>query len=286
MRAPLDPVFFSTFPYTGCKLHGVEWPKRLEHEFAHLDESVWPGFRTLGQLRRVCESAVYVDGSTYITRARSVATKHFLDSGRDVWVSVDDDVFVEEDVLRRQVLVCRATRGGVALPYTNRDGKTMTFRKVAGPTQWISVPGSLGPFAVPSLPVRTVDRVGMGCVALHRDLIERLAKDAPHFRERDRPNGVEDCPALFLEGVQEGSWVGEDYHFSALCERAGSPLLVLLEAPCEHQGIGAMLDEDGKILIRGEPAAKKLDAAFREQDRLAASGPLTEPCSADETLGG
>jgi hypothetical protein len=282
--APLDPVFFSTFPYTGCKLHGVEWPKQLAWEFEHLDESVWPGFRSLGQLRRVCEAMVYVDGSTYITRARSVATKHFLDSGRDVWISLDDDVFVEEDVLRRLLLVCRATRGGVALPYTNRDGKTMTFRKVKGPTRYVEVGFSLDRFE--SVPVRTVDRVGMGCVALHRDLVERLAKDAPHFRELDRPTGVQNCPALFLEGVQEGSWVGEDYYFSALCERGGSPLLVLLESACEHQGIAAMLDVDGQICIRGELAARKLDAAFREQDRLAGEGTPTEPCRPDETLGG
>jgi len=266
-------------------MHGPEWPKQLVREFETLDVSVWPGFRTLGQLRRVCDATVYVDGSTYITRARSVATRHFLDSGRDVWLSVDDDVFVEEDVLRRQLLVCRATRGGVALPYTNRDGKTMTFRKVKGPTERITY---YDPYLmiVTSSPVRTVDRVGMGCVALHRDLVERLAKDAPHFRELDRPNGVANCPALFLEGVQEGSWVGEDYYFSALCESAGSPLLVLLESACEHQGVGAMLDVDGQIFIRGEPAAKKLDAAFREQDRLSASGPPTEPCRSDETLGG
>lgn len=286
MMFPLEPVFFSTFPYTGCKLHGPGWKKQLEYEFEHLDESVWAGFRSLGELRRVCDATVYVDGSTYITRARSVATKHFLDSGRDVWVSLDDDVFVEEDVLRRQILVCRATRGGVALPYTNRDGKTMTFRKVKGPTQWITTSLSSEAPYIEREPVRRVDRVGMGCVALHRDLIEKLAKDAPHFRELDRPTGVENCPALFLEGVQEGSWVGEDYYFSALCERAGTPLLVLLEAPCEHQGIGAMLDVDGQILIRGEPAHQKLDAAFREQDRLAAAAGSTEPCHPDETLGG
>jgi hypothetical protein len=282
MIHPLAPVFFSTFPYTACKLYGpAAWPKQLEREWDRLDESEWPGFRSLGQLRRVCDATVYVDGSTYITRARSVATKHFLDSGRDVWVSLDDDVFVEEEVLRRQLLVCRATRGGVALPYTNRDGKTMTFRRVTGPTQWLSVIGD------EAQPVRVVDRVGMGCVALHRDLVERLAKDAPHFRERDRPNGVEDCPALFLEGVQDGSWVGEDYYFSALCERAGSPLLVLLEAACEHQGVAAMLDVDGQICIRGDEAADKLDSAFREQDRLAvAADPTSEPCGPDETLGG
>jgi hypothetical protein len=279
---PLDPVFFSTFPYTACKLYGAEWPKQLQYELEHLDESGWPGFRTLGQLRGVCDATVYVDGSTYITRARSVATKHFLDSGRDVWVSLDDDVFVEDDVLRRQVLVCRETRGGVALPYTNRDGRTMTFRRVRGPTRWIEFQDG---GRVERAPVRTVDRVGMGCVALHRDLIERLAKDAPHFRELDRPGGVANCPALFLEGVQEGSWVGEDYYFSALCEAAGSPLLVLLESACEHQGEAAMLDVDGGILIRGESAASKLDAAFREQDRLA-SGASVAPCRSDETLGG
>lgn len=286
--APLAPVFFSTYPYTGCKLHGTAWPKQLEHEYAHLAESPWAGFRTLHQLRFVCDAQVYVDGSTYITRARSVATKHFLVSDKDVWLSLDDDVFVTEEVLRRQLLACRATRGGVALAYTNRDGKSMTFRKVTGPTSWVDVdaPFSGAPFPAA---LRTVDRIGMGCIALHRDLVERLAKDAPHFRELDRPGGVTDCPALFLEGVQEGSWVGEDFYFSALCERAGMPLQVLLDAPCEHQGISAKLDLEGAICIRGEEHADRLDASLRDKERLfaASGGELGEAsCDAPETLGG
>jgi hypothetical protein len=294
MTEPLAPVFFSTYPYTGCKLHGTAWPKQLEYEYAHLAESPWAGFRTLHQLRWVCDAQVYVDGSTYITRARSVATKHFLMSDKDVWLSLDDDVFVEEEVLRRQILACRATRGGIALAYTNRDGKSMTFRKVTGPTCWIDSGGAraTSPESFPlALPLREVDRIGMGCVALHRNLIERLAKDAPHFRELDRPGGVTDCPALFLEGVQEGSWVGEDYYFSSLCERAGLPMRVLLEAPCEHQGISAKLDVEGHICIRGDEQANRLHVSLREKEALfaaAASGEVVEPvtCDPTETLGG
>jgi len=259
---PLAKLFATTFMYSQCKLTGpVAWPTWLKLALARLDASVWPGLRTLGQLSRVCEYDLHVDGSTYITRARSVAAGHFLRSAHDVWLTVDDDVFVQDSVLRDVILACRAMRGGIALPYMNRDGHSMTFRKVSGPTQ------PLDPSDTTRLLVRVVDRVGFGCVALHRDLVEALARDAPKFREKALVGEV-DCPALFLEGAQDGEWVGEDFYFSALAERAGRPLHVLLNAPCEHAGIAAMLDSDGQIRVRDPEHARILDMSLRAKEAL------------------
>ena len=262
----LAPVFASIFPYTACKMHGLDkWNREVRpYELAHLKESDWPGFRTLGNLEHVVRGfEAWVDGSTYITRARSVATGHFLRSGHDVWLTVDDDVEADAHVLRQLIEGVRSTRHGIATAYVNRDGGSMTFRRVFGETRWL-------PCDVRAA-VRSVDRVGFGLVVLHRDLVERLAADAPYFSEVDRPNGITDCPALFLEGVQEGSWVGEDYYFSALCERAGRPLDLLLDAPVSHAGRLAMLDLEGAIHVAGELDARELDAKLRAKEALYAS---------------
>jgi len=270
---PLAKLFATTFMYSQCKLTGpTAWPTWLKLALARLDASVWPGLRTLGQLSRVCEYDLHVDGSTYITRARSVASGHFLRSAHDVWLTVDDDVYVQEDVLRRVILACRATRGGIALPYMNRDGHSMTFRKVSGPTSMFAC-GPVGASVL--LPLRVVDRVGFGCVALHRDLVELLAADAPKFREKALVGEV-DCPALFLEGAEDGEWVGEDFYFSALAERAGRPLRVLLNAPCEHAGIAAMLDSDGQIRVRDPEHARILDMSLRAKEALVSQDRQTE----------
>jgi hypothetical protein len=274
-----DPVFFSTYPYAACKLAGADlWPERLQAELGNLAESVWPCWRTFDQWLRVGSAELYVDGSTYITRARSVATSHFLKSDKDVWLTCDDDIYADSDVLRRVVRACRATMGGIALPYLNRDGKSMTFRRVYGPTYWCDDHGT-------RLPLRRVDRVGFGLVALHRSYVLALAEHAPRFREEDRPHGVTDCPALFLEGVDGGSWVGEDYYFSARAEGVGLPMAVLLDAPCTHQGMTSSLDTEGRICIPDAKIAETLNTALRAKEALIAAE--TSPsCVPTESQGG
>src|SRR5277367_3861456 len=216
------PVFFSTFMYSACKVVGAEhWQDVLAYEFGHLDNSGWHGFRTLGQARRVGEVVAYVDASTYIDRARCVAAGRFQEQAQcDVWLTCDDDMYADQGVIGRMVECCRVTKGLVALPYMNRDGGSMTFRKVTGPTVW-------QPHAL-----RVVDRVGMGLCAMHRDYIETLAKLAPHFRSSE--SGPIDSPYIFCNGVEDGHFVGEDYGVCRLGELAGLPQHVLLDAPGQH----------------------------------------------------
>lgn len=267
MTAAIEPVFATTFLYAACKVVGPDlWSDYLKAQLAKPAESVWPAIRTLGvELAAVCDAQLVTDASTYIDRARCVAAGRFLASGLDVWLTCDDDIFAEEDVLRKLILACRTTRSGVAVPYMNRDGKSMTFRRVTGPTQWLSVSADL------TVPVRQVDRVGFGLVALHRDLVEILAREAVWFRESDASRVT--CPHLFVNDVEEGSWTGEDYAFSRRCERAGRPLRVLLEAPCEHAGILAMLDYDGHIRVADAARAEVLDQALRAREAALAGQP-------------
>lgn len=251
----MNPFFFSTFMYAPCKVVGVEhWTDVLKYELDHLDVSTWHGFRTLGQARRVGEVVAYVDASTYIDRARCVAAGHFQRRDEcDVWLTCDDDVYAAEGVIGKLLEVCRVTKGLVALPYMNRDGGSMTFRKVTGPTVW-------QPHAV-----RAVDRVGMGLVAMHREFIETLSKLAPHFRSRE--SGPIDSPYIFRNGVDDGDFVGEDYGICQLAESAGLPMHVLLDAPAQHMNLCAKLDLEGEILVMGDAHADKLAASLEAKER-------------------
>jgi hypothetical protein len=268
MTEPIAPVFATTFLYSACKVVGMHaWPEYLRSQLARPQESDWPSIRTLAyELANVCNAELVTDATTYIDRARCVAAGRFLASDKDVWLTCDDDNGADEDELRKLILACRATRRGIAIPYMNRDGKSMTFRAVRGPTEWLSVAGGR------TVPVRFVDRVGFGLVALHRDLVEQLAQDAVWFRERE--TSPLECPHLFVNDVEEGLWTGEDFAFSRRCERAGMPLRVLLEAPCEHAGILAMLDVEGNIRVADVAHAEALDQALRERERALAGQPL------------
>jgi hypothetical protein len=242
--------------YAACKEPGMTSAKLLAHEqrdgVRSLDLSMWPGFRTLGQACRVAECRAYVDGSTYITRARCVAAGHFLrkdGEGCDVWLTCDDDVYASQVVIAQLVDVAMATRGLCALPYINRDGGSMTFRRVTGPTEWVE-----------GCPVRVVDRVGMGLVAMHRNFVRALDRVVPHFED--------EYPAMFLEGVTDvrpdgcGTWTGEDYWMCALAETAGLPMHVLLDAPGVHMGIRSKLDIDGAICLDDQGVADKLSRSL------------------------
>lgn len=266
MTSPLDPVFASTFLYSACKIVGVDhWHQYIASQRALGLQSDWPALRTLyGELPYVCAATVVEDASTYIDRARCVMAGRFLLSDCDVWLTIDDDIYADVETLRRLLVACRETRAGIAVPYLNRDGHSMTFRWAKGPTEWLQV-GSL------RIPLRTVDRVGFGLVALHRDLVARLALHTSTRWFRESLDSPARCPHLFVNSVDDdGTFMGEDFHFSRLCESAGHPMRVLLEAPCEHAGLVAMLDEEGHIRVADPARAEILDRALREREKALA----------------
>lgn len=252
------PLFFSTFVYSECKVTGWTSGQVLMYEtrggVPTLDASTWAGWRTLGQACRLCEVLVHCDGGTYITKSRCIAAGEFLHRrGKDcdVWLTCDDDMYADQSVLKRLVYAARATRGLVALPYLNRDGHSMTFRKVKGPTVWLS--GH-------EIPLRTVDRVGMGLVAMHRSFVQHLDRECPPDEHFDGN------PGIFLEGVRDGGWIGEDYWLCRLAERLDLPMHVLLDAPGEHAGKRAKLDLEGRILVMGDDVHAELEKGLRAAD--------------------
>lgn len=294
--APLPAMFFSTFAYAACKSVGADlWPSTLKGilEAPDTGPSVLGvagfAFLTLSEARHVAPCVVHVAANSYIARARCVAAAYFLRGpGQtcDVWLSCDDDTFADEATLRRLVTACRATRGLVALPTGSRDGRCMNYRRVFGPTEWWELRPDETSMVTESeregaLPLRRVDRVGQGLVAMHRAFIETLDRGCPselRFRDRIAPD-AHDCPGLFLSGPQGGDWVGEDYWLCALGERAGLPTHVLLEATVQHEAIVTKLDLDGIPYIYGADRADAMARSIEdmnEQARLAGFDPQKE----------
>jgi hypothetical protein len=261
-------IFTSTFMYSACKLVGPEeWPAQVKWELEHLDASIWPAFRAIGQLARLTNERqenleVHVDAGTYITRARSFAAGLFLRSKADLWVTFDDDNYVDVDVLRRLCAAARSTRGMVSAPYLNRDGRTMTFECVTGPTlhEIIGSGIAVNP-ATDVIPLRRVNRIGLGVTAIHRRVIETVARTVQQWK--DVKTGLE-SPALFVESIQDGKWIGEDYSFCDRVRACELPCMVLLDAPCDHAGRLAKLSVDGEIMVAKDSVAAELAEGIRD----------------------
>jgi hypothetical protein len=233
-------LFFSLFAYAAAKNAGLQG-----RAFGDVDRawridprsSPWDGWRTMAAAASLGEPmAVLVDGSTLITKARSRAAGHFLGSGADVWLTCDDDVYADSEVLSRLVASCRQTRGVVSAPCAVRDGTRLNVGLSA------RVPGTPSGLA-------PATHTGMGLVAMHADAILAASAGAPQVVKGGPP-----FPALFLERVHESAWIGEDWSFSMLCTDAGVPLHVLLNAPTRHAGRRAQLSSDLAVLVDPDTA--------------------------------
>jgi hypothetical protein len=118
----------------------------------------------------------------------------------------------------------------------------------------------------------------MGLVAMHRAFVEELASRHPHFRGRE--SGPIDSPFIFQNGVDAGTFVGEDYGLCSLAEKAGLPMHVILDAPGQHMNLCAMLDLEGQILVQGDARAEKLREGIDAKNaahKTLAPEPVTNP---------
>lgn len=239
-------IFVSTFLYTAAKLAGDEWEAWREKQTRALGQSEWPGLRTVGQVLQYLGEPIdlYMGGNTLITKSRCHAAGFFLRSKADVWLTVDDDIFAAADVCSQLVTVARHTRGMVAGPAVLRSGKAFNFHRASGPVEW------LGPCAYAH-----VDQIGFGIVAIHRDLVEVLAR-----RARTVNPGPDSYPALFLEDVdEEGTWIGEDVGFCHLAHKTGAAVHMLCNAAVEHCGRAMKVSDKLEPMVQSEEVAKGIE---------------------------
>ena len=163
----------------------------------------------------------------------------FLRSDADVWLTVDDDNYADAGVLRRLVHAARATRSLVAAP---------SWLRVTPPRLSFLADNPTSRFVGNEM-LLTAPRLltGFGLCALHRDLVLAVAKDATTFRDEN----LGDFPALFLEMIRDGLWIGEDFSFCHRVHDTGFPLYLLANAFTEHAGIGCEVTmQDGALCAR------------------------------------
>jgi hypothetical protein len=240
-------LFVSLFAYAAAKnagLQGRDFREVDRHWQEHPDSSPWACYRTLAAARTLEELNVMTSGHTLITKARSVAAGLFLASNADVWLTCDDDVYADSDVLERLLSVVRETRGIASVPCALRSGVAIN----------VTLP-LLAPVRALGKRAHVVQalRSGLGLVAMHKDAIRAMAGAVPHVTVGG------DYPALFLEHVSsEGAWVGEDIAFTSLASELGVAMHALLDAPCNHAGRWAQLTRDLEVLVGDTDTAGRI----------------------------
>jgi hypothetical protein len=246
-----NTLFMSVFAYSVAKALGERWEVWLQSQLADPLSSPVEGIRTLGHAMRLGpDVTAYIDGSTYVTRARSRAAGKFLASKSDVWLTCDDDVLVEKEGIENLVRACRATRGVVSVPLLIRGGTSVCFGHVPmNPALVVEHDG---------VPLFPIEMTGMGLVAIHREVLEAVAPAVP-LTNRGETDGMV-FRAFFTETIREGMWVGEDYHFCILAREAGKPVHLLLETQGTHAGRTCKLGRDLYLSVGDEDTAAKLRA--------------------------
>jgi hypothetical protein len=227
-------VFASTFTYAYTKLRGRNWVI----EALNRGEG-FPGAETFAELKTATEGKIvlFECGNTLITQARSIAAGELLKTDADVWLTFDDDNFAPRATLHALIETARATRGLVGLTCISRAGKTPNHR-IEGTWDVGKVESHAGERLYP------VVAIGFGVAAIHRSVIEILSAHPGAW-----VSSLNDAafPALFLERLWQGHWVGEDNAFCMLMHENFLPRYTLLNHGGSHAGQGCRLNEDGSI---------------------------------------
>jgi hypothetical protein len=245
-------VFASTFTYAHTKLYSQDWVKRaLSWDPDHPDcPSAVAAFCPARMAKTIALTFGAVplldNGSTLITKARSQAAGAFLSSGRDVWLSFDDDALADGPTLEALVACAHECKALVAAPCLTRGTNTLAWQ-LGYPWDPSSVLECLGHKLYPIL------ATSFSCVALSRAAVEACMPDASMCGF-----GHEAFPALFREMVVASHWVGEDVAFCWLLDKLGVPVRALLHASAWHAGRYASVNEAGDVCTDEETAREFL----------------------------
>lgn len=242
-------VFFSTFPYALSKQHPAsEWPRVLSGE---VESPTLPCFRTLLELRSIADVSLHVDVTSRIGFCRSRAVGAFLRSGADVWVTCDDDVFADADVLGRMMSAAVALGAQVGAPYVARTLGTM----IVGDTPADAAAQVLGRGIGGAPPVWVVPAwtVGGGLCAMARSAILRMVDAFPELKFIVKPvpghAGTDETSwALYQDAIIREQWSGEDVSFCARAAQACVPRYLLCDALVTHEGVTFSVPHEGPAL--------------------------------------
>lgn len=229
------PLFVSLFAYVWTKNGGS-----LFRELVAGEASPVPAFRTLHRLRRLYpETALYLDGSTLIARARCRAAGAFLASKCPLWLTLDEDVDADVEALEAMfrvaaelspsALVFAAMRLAKDPSRLNIEAHKLSSARSDDVSDHLTHGGTF--FAA---------RAGSALALFPRQRIQDLT--AAHadldFEEHVEQLGrTVSCPGLFLETIERGAWQGEDVKFCDRARAAGVPMVALVHPGITHAGL-------------------------------------------------
>lgn len=257
-------VFFCTYLYAFAKQHGTRWREQLATELGLGPRSNIPAIRTWAACTNVDHVTLSVSGPCRLAPARSQDAARFLQQSRlphrgpdvphvlpcDVCVMSDDDMETNDEGMRALVAACRTTRGFVVAPCLQRDAA----RKADDPgicNIRVDLEEAPDVFEGDGFRLARIKAPGMGLVAIHADVFERMTAAHPELLVRDAGSGFE-YHALFFEMIAEGHWLGEDMSFGRRMRALGVPMHALLDVEVDHAGRRMVLelDEGGRLAMR------------------------------------
>ena len=178
---------------------------------APAEGSMVPATSSLHVLAEMFDVELRVDGGgTCIARSRSRHMAAALESGRDVWFTIDDDVQASPSTLAWLVEAVDSTEPRICFaPYLLRGVSGVAC--VEWSAVYLDRRLSRGGLA------RMAKRGGFGCVAMNRAAMQAAALGAPSYVDDDGERRT----APFLELVtDDGRWLGEDFAFFHRLPRA------------------------------------------------------------------
>lgn len=169
---------------------------------APLEGGTVPAVQTLRRVAESFDTALRVDGGAVcIAKARTRHLDAALESGRDVWVTVDDDVEASVRTVRWLVEAVHDTQPSICIvPCWLRTERVVNVEwSPVYTTRALSDGGA----------ARRATRGGFGLVAVNRAAMLAVADASPEFTDSD---GMRKR-AAFFERFQGGQWLGEDFAF-------------------------------------------------------------------------
>ena len=228
----MSPVLFvSIFAYAWGKGGGI-----LARELDQGEDSAVPAFRTLHRLRKIRETALCLETSTLIARARCRAAGAFLHTGLPLWLTIDEDVEADDAALRA-LLACSSVDhlAFAAMRLRGDDGRLnveAAADKLQSAADILHGPRDESMFSV--------SRAGAALGVFGRDAIVRMTMPSmgvETFVEDVPPLNYVECPALFLERIKDGQWQGEDVSFCDRARASNVSMLALAHRGVTHAGL-------------------------------------------------
>jgi hypothetical protein len=231
--------------YAWHKLYGQEWVTRAlrsdpTEEGAPTLLKMFPPAYIAKDLRTLYPGRhdLFAEGGCMIGHARSLAAGTFLRGPSDVWLSFDDDAAAPPETLRAVIDAARASKSLVAVPVFSRKKKAQHINwKLLGPWMKAYIVNANGHKLYP------IESSCFSLVAIHREVVEKLAATSPWIEEEDRPP----FPALFRESIIGNQWLGEDVRFCLNMLAQKIQPYALLNVQASHAGRLSMVNEEGDV---------------------------------------